>query len=83
MIPVEIDLVYSIKARDPYVLEAYFHEYFKEQNLRGEWFEITAGDIEQALIDLPEVMHIYLAESLCTKSGFCVKMVPLGTLAAN
>lgn len=36
----DIDLLFSIKCKDAYTAEHKIHNYYKEYNIKGEWFDI-------------------------------------------
>ena len=44
--PYEGKIIHSISTGDPAGIEAYWHNFFKEHRLRGEWFKLSKKDIE-------------------------------------
>lgn len=43
---VDLELVHIIASNNAYALEQFFHRRFAEQRVKGEWFLLTAHDIE-------------------------------------
>ncbi|MFC7420998.1 GIY-YIG nuclease family protein [Iodobacter arcticus] len=44
--PYEGKIIHTITTGDPAGIETYWHNYFKEQRLKGEWFKLSASDIK-------------------------------------
>jgi hypothetical protein len=43
--PYEGKIIHTISTGDPAGIETYWHLYFKEKRLKGEWFRLSASDI--------------------------------------
>jgi len=43
--PYEGKIIHTIKTGDPNGIELYWHSYFKEKRLKGEWFKLSCKDI--------------------------------------
>jgi hypothetical protein len=39
-------IIHTITTGDPNGIEQYWHQFFKEKRLKGEWFQLTANDIK-------------------------------------
>jgi len=44
--PYEGKIIHTITTGDPAGIEAYWHQYFKEKRLKGEWFKLSASEIK-------------------------------------
>lgn len=44
--PYEGKIIHTITTGDPAGIEAYWHQYFKERRLKGEWFKLSASEIK-------------------------------------
>jgi len=44
--PYDGKIIHAIKTGDPEGIEAYWHQYFKDKRLKGEWFKLSASDIK-------------------------------------
>jgi len=53
-LPFKFAIRYCIKTPIMNDLEKYFHEYFKDKNINGEWFLITNDDIKNCVLITPE-----------------------------
>lgn len=47
ILPYELELVAIIQSLNYSDLEKHLHEYFSEQRIRGEWFNLSQDDIDQ------------------------------------
>lgn len=45
-LPEEIKTLHTIKTDDASGIEAYWHKRFDEKRVRGEWFDLSAGDVK-------------------------------------
>ena len=45
ILPAKETLVHTIQTDDPYGVEAYWHNRFKERRQQGEWFDLSPSDI--------------------------------------
>ena len=45
-LPYELTLVHTIKCRDRFKIEKFFHEKFASKRVKGEWFALEKDDIE-------------------------------------
>jgi hypothetical protein len=43
--PYEGKIVHNISTGDPEGIERYWHEFFREKRLKGEWFQLSADDV--------------------------------------
>jgi len=43
--PYEGRIIHTIATGDPEGIEAYWHQYFSEKRLKGEWFQLSSNDI--------------------------------------
>ena len=46
LLPERLELVHKIKTDDPVGIERYWHERFKGNRTRGEWFDLSAADVK-------------------------------------
>lgn len=44
--PYDGKIIHAIETGDPEGIEAYWHQYFKDKRLKGEWFKLSASDIK-------------------------------------
>ena len=44
--PYEGKVIHTIETGDPEGIEAYWHGYFSEKRLKGEWFKLSASDVK-------------------------------------
>lgn len=45
-LPYELTLIHTIKCRDRFKIEKFFHEKFADRRIKGEWFALNPEDIE-------------------------------------
>lgn len=43
--PYDGKIIHAIETGDPQGIEAYWHQFFKEKRLKGEWFKLSANDV--------------------------------------
>lgn len=57
MLPIRLNVVHAIRTTDAKQLEASLHKKFSSKRVRGEWFALSASDIESiASIDVNSFM---------------------------
>jgi len=54
-IPTKVDLIFYVWTTDYVYLEKLLHEDFKEMRVRGEWFELSNGDLDNLKSILQEL----------------------------
>lgn len=45
LLPEKLELIHKIKTDDPFGIERYWHERFKDKRERGEWFNLSTSDV--------------------------------------
>jgi len=45
-LPVDLELVHTIRTDDAYGIEDYWHRRFEPKNTKGEWFILSRGDVQ-------------------------------------
>ncbi len=45
-LPFDVEYTHIIECHDRFAIERYFHEYFADKRIRGEWFNLDETDIE-------------------------------------
>ena len=46
LLPEKLELIHKIKTDDPFGIEKYWHERFKDKRKGGEWFDLSASDVK-------------------------------------
>lgn len=63
-LPFDLELEYAVQVPDIYREEALLHETYKDNHLRGEWFNLTDTELEYLKGELVTIRHGYVWESL-------------------
>ncbi len=62
--PFELELEYAVQVPDIYREEEMLHDAYKDNHVRGEWFNLTPAELEYLKGELVTIRHGYIWQPL-------------------
>jgi hypothetical protein len=72
ILPFDVELVHTLRARDMVLCEQLWHEHFAEKKIKGEWFRLDEKDIAFFFCagTYDSMQHLYCIEPTHNPSGY-------------